>query len=140
MESLHILQELARSLHNPQLTSQQLGKIGEDYASEWLKTQQWDILARNWGNRFSELDIVALSQTGILSFIEVKTRRSGTYGSPQDALTARKRSALRQTARWWLHTHSNSIPYYAVRFDVIAIRVSVELIQPQLDLIENAFQ
>lgn len=140
MNSYQDLQHLAQVMHDPTLSAHQLGVVGESYAAAWLHAKQWQILARNWSNRFGELDIIALSPNGILAFIEVKTRRSLQYGTAQEAITARKRSQIRQTARWWLYAHGRQYPHYSIRFDVIAIHVCMELAQPQLDCIENVFQ
>ena len=139
MNSFQDLQRLAQVMHDPTITAKQLGQFGETYAALWLRTQQWRIIARNWSNRFGELDIIALSPTGMLSFIEVKTRRSTLYGTPQEAITARKQSQIQKTARWWLYIHGSDYPHTGIRFDVIAIRVCMELAQPQVDCIEHVF-
>lgn len=49
-----------------------IGKIGEDYAAEYLVSRKWVILERNYLKKWGEIDIIA-SKEGVISFIEVKT-------------------------------------------------------------------
>ncbi len=66
-----------------------IGKIGEDAASKYLKRHFYKILARNYRVRWGEIDIVAY-KGGTLAFVEVKTRTSDIYGSPKDAVDEAK--------------------------------------------------
>ncbi len=51
----------------------ELGKIGEDFAAEYVKKMGFKILHRNWRIKHRELDIVAMDGD-VLVIIEVKTR------------------------------------------------------------------
>ena len=56
---------------------QQLGRIGENLASEYLEKQGYLILERNFACRQGEIDIIAREKDEIV-FVEVKTRSSCT--------------------------------------------------------------
>ncbi|OCX42700.1 hypothetical protein A7X81_06515 [Campylobacter ornithocola] len=53
------------------------GKKGEDLACEYLKTQGFEILKRNFHSKFGEIDIIA-KKDRILHFVEVKSTQ-GNY-------------------------------------------------------------
>ena len=72
------------------MTNNELGKIGEDIATEYLRKKGFTILSRNWNlHRGCELDIVARMGT-ILHFVEVKTRSHASYSMPEQAITDAK--------------------------------------------------
>jgi putative endonuclease len=50
----------------------EIGKIGEDVAAEWLKRNGYTLVERNYLKKFGEIDIVA-RETSVIHFIEVKT-------------------------------------------------------------------
>ena len=52
----------------------------------------YEVLDRNWRVREGELDLIARRGSTIV-FCEVKTRRSDAFGSPAEAVTARKQRA-----------------------------------------------
>ena len=53
-------------------------------------------------------------------FCEVKTRRGDAFGSPAEAVTARKQQRLRLLAGRWLAAHDGGAG--ALRFDVASVR------------------
>ncbi|RBP98134.1 YraN family protein [Bifidobacterium aemilianum] len=130
-------QALAGLLTDPSVSSRQLGRLGEQYARSWLEEQGWRILDHNWHSRYGELDLVALDPQGLLVFVEVKTRRSKLYGSPQEAITAHKRLTLRRAGVQWLMDPENHVAHTGSSFDVIA--VSVHQGQVHLNHIREAF-
>ncbi|PKQ25101.1 MAG: YraN family protein [Actinobacteria bacterium HGW-Actinobacteria-4] len=99
----------------------QVGRYGEDVAARYVRESGWDVLARNWRCADGELDIVALDG-GELVAIEVKTRRTGTFGSPAEAVTRRKLRRLRRLVAAWLGSQQQS--FAGVRVDVIAVTVA----------------
>jgi len=59
---------------------------------------------------------------GCLVIVEVKTRRSLSFGSPVEAVTAVKAARLRRLAGCWIADHRSLIDTVAdVRIDVIGI-------------------
>lgn len=51
-----------------------IGDDGEIKVVEYLKTQNFTILERNFRNKDGEIDIIAKDANGLLRFIEVKTK------------------------------------------------------------------
>lgn len=51
-----------------------IGDDGELKVIEYLKKLNFTILERNFRNKDGEIDIIAKDQTGILRFVEVKTK------------------------------------------------------------------
>lgn len=118
-----ILDSLARRLHDGTLRSRQIGELGEQYAAAWLESQGWRTLDRNWHCRYGELDVVSRNPMGQIVFVEVKTRRTMRYGTPQEAVTASKQINLRHAAVQWLTAPEHRMPNSGVRFDVVTVVV-----------------
>jgi len=77
-----------------------LGKKGEDLAHRYLQSAGFTVLSRNYrpGGGESEVDIVA--KDGPLTvFIEVKSRASADFGSPDRAIGQDKQSRIVRAAR-----------------------------------------
>ena len=56
-----------------------LGSKGEDIACKFLKKDKYKILEKNYGCRQGEIDIIARDRKGVLCFVEVKAKSSGSY-------------------------------------------------------------
>ena len=110
-----------------------VGQRGEDLAAEYLESQGWTILDRNWRCLEGELDLVALSPDRVLVFCEVKCRSGLGFGNPLEAITAAKMLKLRTVASRWLATHNHR---GEVRFDGIGVLVRRGF-APQLTHIEG---
>jgi len=68
------------------------GKIGENIAHRYLVSRGYKILARNYKEKFNELDIVARHPDGTLIFCEVKAINYGNSGfMPEDNFSEAKR-------------------------------------------------
>ena len=109
-----------------ELTTRQLGVLGERIVAEMLEDQGWDIVVRNERVGRYELDIIAEDTAGTLHFVEVKTRRSSRssqFGDGREAITAAKLMHLRKAAGQWL---SESFTYWseAVIIDCAEVTVS----------------
>ena len=108
------------------------GSSGERIAEEYLKKEEYDILARNFRTRLGEIDIVA-SKGEYLVFVEVKARKSEAYGFPSESVTYAKQRKISMVASQYIKLNM----YFgaAVRFDV----VEVYLTEGRINHIENAF-
>jgi putative endonuclease len=95
-----------------------VGAYGERVAVAALEEAGYAVLDRNWRCRAGELDVVA-ARGGVVVFVEVKCRRSATYGPPALAVTVVKAQRLRAAAAAWLAAHD--LTEAEVRFDVIAV-------------------
>jgi len=113
----------------------ELGKKGEELASGFLKKLRYKILEKNFRCKFGEIDIIAL-QGKTLVFVEVKTRSSLEYGSPQTSVTPKKRDQLTKVAFFYLQ--KNRLFDRDARFDVVAIEFDSG--KKRIELIRNAFE
>jgi len=100
------------------MTRLSLGAWGEAVAREHLASHGFIIHASNWRCSEGEVDLVAETD-GTLVFVEVKTRRSRTYGTPEEAVGGRKARRLLLTATAYLEAHQLADVDW--RIDVIAI-------------------
>ena len=98
---------------------QSLGKKGEALAIQYLTERGYTILDRNFRFDRGEIDIVA-RDSGVIVFIEVKTRKTGSVGAPEEAVTARKRDQIWKVAEGYLYERQLSDA--ECRFDVIAVK------------------
>jgi putative endonuclease len=112
----------------------QLGNTGEDLAAAALKKQGYKILARNYLTPLGEIDLIA-KQAKTLVIIEVKTRKSTRFGSPQEAVSAAKQAKLRRLADYYLK--EKRLTDAPVRFDVVAITFAQN--GPRVEIIKEAF-
>lgn len=71
-----------------------LGRLGEQAAAEFLIGCGMEVVARNWRCRRGEIDLVCLDHRTLV-FCEVKTRRGEAFGGPLAAITAQKAARLR---------------------------------------------
>lgn len=109
-----------------------VGRTYEEAAAVFLEQRGWKILERNFSCRAGEIDLIA--QDGrVLVFLEVKYRKNADFGTPAEAVTARKRSRLCRTADYYRMLHR--IPeQQPCRFDVAAI------LGENIEVIKNAFE
>ena len=99
------------------------GNAGEDLACRYLQKQGYEILERNKHySRFCEIDIIAKHKNTII-FVEVKTRKSNSFGSPLEAITPSKYANIRKGIQFYLS--ENKIKTY--RIDVIGITITPEI-------------
>ena len=112
-----------------------VGRRGESLACRALRRQGYQILARRLRSRLGEVDIVA-REGAVLVFIEVKTRRSGKFGRPVDAVGPGKRRKLITLARAFLKRHR--LGEDRVRFDVVSVELSPDR-PARVDIHRGAF-
>jgi len=118
----------------PSDTRRQLGDQGEDLAAAALKKQGYKILERNYVTPLGEIDLIA-RQGKTVVVVEVKTRKSTRFGSPQEAVSVTKQQRLRRLADYYLK--DKRLAGMPVRFDVVAVTLADNV--PQVEIIPNAF-
>lgn len=94
-----------------------LGKLGEELAVEFLQKNGYDILETNWVFQKAEVDIIAKKEN-ILAIVEVKTRSSLDFGLPQDFVKPKKIQLLVKAVNEYVISNNLDIE---VRFDIIAV-------------------
>ncbi|NMA55003.1 MAG: YraN family protein [Firmicutes bacterium] len=115
------------------MSNKTLGELGEEFALQYLKRCGYRIIERNFRCRCGEIDFIAREGKALV-FIEVKTRRSLRFGTPEEAVTPAKQKKLRTVASYYLQRFSCDP---LCRFDVLALTVTGRTIRP--NLIKNAF-
>jgi putative endonuclease len=96
--------------------NQKIGAWGEDAAVEYLEERNYTILGRNIRTPYGEIDIAA-EKSGIIIFVEVKTRTSKSYGPPEISVTPRKQEHMLAAAEHY--AQENEIDHWQI--DVIAV-------------------
>ena len=94
-----------------------LGKLGEAMAIEYLQKNGYEILATNWVYQKAEIDIIARAG-GVVAVVEVKTRSSGEFGLPQEFVGQKKIRLLLKAVDEYIQLHEIDSD---VRFDIIAV-------------------
>lgn len=116
------------------------GELGEDIAVEHLEKERYKILARNWKNKWGEIDIVVKKKRKII-FVEVKTLQRKTDAPPvflpEDQINEKKKRQLVKMAQIYLLRNKLSlgIPH---QIDVIAIELTDG--EPKIRHLENVLE
>ena len=112
-----------------------LGRLGENAAAQFLIQAGCTILDRNWRSEQGEIDLIAREGDQLL-FVEVRTRASRQYGSPEESITPAKAQKIMLAAQDYLEIHTESELYW--RIDVIAIDCDPSGRVIRLDHYQNA--
>ena len=103
------------------MSTRQTGIKGEGIACEFLMQQGVTIKARNIRTPYGEIDILG-DDHDCLVFAEVKTRKTDTFGLPEEAVNRKKREHMINSALSYLQENKSlDIDW---RIDVIAINIS----------------
>lgn len=100
------------------LTTKEIGDGGEDLVCSYLQKSKFQIIDRNWRTRHCEIDIVAKKQ-GRIYFVEVKTRKSASYGSGLEYITRSKLKQMSFAAEMWVGANRWSGEYQLAAASVI---------------------
>lgn len=116
-----------------------VGKAGEDFVANYLRSQGYIIIKRNWrDSRYGELDIVAENRECI-AFVEVKTRQKNSLVSGIEAVDVYKQQRTKNAANTFMRRLRTKLP---PRIDVAEVTIVEEtngVFQFGLNYIENAF-
>lgn len=83
------------------MTTTSTGRRAEAVAADYLNSRGYKILGKNWRTRWCEIDIVA-QKDGVVSFVEVKYRRTARQGSGVEYITAAKTRQMGFAAEFWV--------------------------------------
>jgi putative endonuclease len=111
------------------------GRRGEDLAHRFLRRQGFTIVARNYRPRAGsgEIDLIAWEKDQ-LAFIEVKTRATDEFGTPDRAVDAEKQAYIERAARDYMSRAG--VDWGAVRFDIVSVLLTEP---PAIGLMRDAF-
>ena len=95
----------------------QIGQIAEQAACTYLSSIGHVIIKRNWRTRWCEIDIVTrLHNT--LCFVEVKYRRTSSFGAGIDYITQKKLAQMARSADTYVTIHK-----WAGSYRLLAVEV-----------------
>ena len=119
-----------------ELTSIQIGNIGEKYTARYLRRRWYRIKERNMRNFHSEIDIIAENKEYIV-FVEVKTRTSGQMFPPRAAVNAEKRRKIILASQSYMrYKNIKKTP----RYDIAEVYLTKDKHKVEsINYIENAF-
>ncbi|MDO8589316.1 MAG: YraN family protein [Armatimonadota bacterium] len=112
-----------------------LGQRAESLASEQLARMGYRLVCRNYRCRGGEIDIIAWDGA-CLSFVEVRSHRSASFGLPAESIDLRKQRKLHLTAQTYLS--ENNLHEANCRFDVVEV-VFAKGRLPIIEVIKGAF-
>ena len=100
----------------------EVGRIGERIALHHLEGKGYRIMDANYQCRWGEVDLIA-QDGSVWVFVEVRTRRSVEYGSPEESITPSKARRLTLTAQDFLRQRVAACADLEWRIDLVAIRL-----------------
>ena len=95
-----------------------IGQIGEHLAKQFLLDHGYQIIDQNFRTKFGEIDIIA-KHHHTLVFVEVKTKQSTYFGSPEEMFTPGKYQRVKRMATTYLKGEDTPC-----RIDMIAILIN----------------
>ena len=101
-----------------------IGNKGENLAAEFFLKKGWEIVARNYRFKRSEIDLIIKKENWII-FVEVKTRSSAAYGEPEEFVTPHKGYNIFEAAEEYIYStdwHGH------IRFDIVSVKLGNEVI------------
>ncbi|MDN5819170.1 MAG: ribonuclease HII [bacterium] len=98
-------------------TTRAIGDSGESAAASYLRDNKYEVIERNWKNKYCEIDIVA-TKKDVYYFVEVKHRKNKLSGDGLDAITPKKKQQMEFAAK--VYAHWNKITDTDMRLMVIA--------------------
>ncbi len=111
------------------------GQRGEDLAHRYLRRQGYTVVARDFRPRSGkgEIDLVAWEHDR-LAFVEVKSRGTDEFGTPDRAVDLEKQDHLEWAAQDY--ARRASVNWERVRFDIVSILLTRP---PKIELLRDAF-
>jgi len=97
-----------------------LGDWGEELAVRFLEENRYKIMATNYRCAYGEVDIVAMDGEELV-FVEVRTRRPGNFGTPEESVSPHKLRRLMATCQDYLQNYGQENIQW--RVDLISVRL-----------------
>ncbi|HMS23452.1 MAG TPA: YraN family protein [Candidatus Saccharibacteria bacterium] len=106
------------------MSTTSIGRQAEDAAADYLKQNGYKILDQNWRTRWCEIDIVA--QKGkIISFVEVKYRKSTDFGGGLEYITPKKQQQMAFAAEFWVSSNKWKGDYNLSAVEVTGLKFEI---------------
>lgn len=117
------------------MNKRKVGNRGEELAQEYLSAKGYIIKIKNHYTPYGEIDLVGFKE-GIVYFIEVKYRRSSSYGTAREAIDHRKKKSMKASAIYYLKTMNEGY----MPFKISYLGISTFKGHTDFDFIENIFE
>ena len=114
---------------------QEIGKLGEETARRFLKRRGYRIRETGFRCPHGEIDIIAQHKDWLV-FVEVRTRSSPDFGTPEESITQTKKERLIASALAYNSTHKDIPAEW--RIDVVAIELDDKGKPKRMEHLENA--
>jgi len=110
------------------------GKWGEGIALEFLIGNGYLLVEKNFRSPDGEIDLIVMKGSELV-FVEVKTRRTRDFGSPEEAVDDEKLEHLEGAAGWYIQQHPEFEDNW--HLDVISVIGAPGSNAPELEWFEN---
>lgn len=104
-------------LHSKNKTRQITGQKGEEQAVFFLTDKNYKIIELNWRHRKYEIDILAEYEDKLV-VVEVKTRSSDQFGTPESFVSLKKQQFLISAVNAYVEIKQCN---KEIRFDIISV-------------------
>jgi putative endonuclease len=103
------------------MNNRKTGNKGEQIAADFLANKGYEILERNYHNKWGEVDIVSRCRVkgeNYVVFVEVKTKTDEIYGEPWEMINKHKLKQITQMGHLWcMENHYHGL----LRIDVVGV-------------------
>jgi len=111
----------------------ELGRLGEELAADYLKGAGFRILDRNWRFHHNEIDLTGIEGDQLV-VVEIKARTENPFQEPEFSVTPDKQRAMVRAGNAYVRVKRISLE---VRFDIVTVVFSGEL--HRINHIRDAF-
>lgn len=100
--------------------NRETGRLGEELAAEFLTKKGMIVKERNFSTRFGEIDLICMDND-LLVFVEVKTKKGASFGTPEEMFTQGKKNKVKRMATIYLKGKE-----VKCRVDMVAVVLNFE--------------
>jgi putative endonuclease len=111
------------------------GALGEKYARDFLKKKGYRLVETNYRCPHGEIDIIARHKDSLV-FIEVRTKTSLAFGSPEESISFTKRNHMRATAFQYIQSHQDLPEQWSI--GLVAVELDQSGKVSRIELLDNA--
>lgn len=113
-----------------------IGDYGEQICLNYLITNNYKILDKNFKCKQGEIDIIC-SKNHVIIFIEVKSRVFTSFGLPMESVGYIKKKRIIKVSKYYIYL--NTLYNLNVRFDVMEVQFNTSNNSYSINHIKNAF-
>lgn len=117
------------------MNTKEIGKMAEDFACDFLKKQNIEIVERNWSCALGEIDIIAKDGEELV-FAEVRCRKKTSAIRPMDTVSFSKQKRILNAIEQYVADNCLNMYY---RFDFVGVAYSLVCGVPVFE-IENYYK